>query len=218
MTPHADPGGTPLLVYGAGGFGREVAWLAERPTTPFRVVGFIDDAAAPGAELHGLPVRTLAEASAMYPGASFAAATGSGIAREAMAERATAAGLVPATLVHRTVEMSATVRIGAGTVICAGSILTVDVTVGRHVQVNLGCTIGHDAVLEDFVTLAPGVHISGMVHLERGCYVGTGAVVLNGVAGAPIVIGAGATVGAGAVVTRSVAAGTTVVGMPARPR
>ena len=32
----------PLYVYGAGGFGREVAWLAERSVDPYRIVGFID--------------------------------------------------------------------------------------------------------------------------------------------------------------------------------
>jgi acetyltransferase-like isoleucine patch superfamily enzyme len=53
--------------------------------------------------------------------------------------------------------------------------------------------------------------------IEDDVYIGTGAVIKQGRPGSPIVIGQGAVVGMGAVVTRSVAAGTTVVGNPARP-
>ena len=49
--------------------------------------------------------------------------------------------------------------------------------------------------------------------LERGASIGSGAIVLGGVA-----IGAGALVGAGAVVTKDVAPGETVAGVPARVR
>jgi acetyltransferase-like isoleucine patch superfamily enzyme len=47
--------------------------------------------------------------------------------------------------------------------------------------------------------------------VERGATIGSGATILGGVR-----IGRGATVGAGAVLTKDVAAGTTVVGNPAR--
>jgi acetyltransferase-like isoleucine patch superfamily enzyme len=110
------------------------------------------------------------------------------------------------------------VQISEGTVICAGCILTTNIRVGPHAQINLDCTIGHDVVLEEFATLAPGVHVSGWVHLGARAYVGTGAVILNGTADAPLVIGDDAVIGAGACVTRSVAPGTTVVGVPARAR
>jgi len=83
--------------------------------------------------------------------------------------------------------------------------------------VNLDCTIGHDVVIGDYATLAPGVHISGWVRLERASYLGTGATIINGLEAQPLVIGEGAVVGAGACVTKSVLPGTTVVGVPARP-
>jgi sugar O-acyltransferase (sialic acid O-acetyltransferase NeuD family) len=221
MTPPPDRGDpTPdmeLLVYGAGGFGREVAWLAGEASPPARVVAYVDDAAA-GSALHGIPVLGLAEAVRRYPRAAFVVAVGSGSAREEMAAKAVSAGLSPARLVHRRVEMSGTVAIGEGTVVCAGCILTVDITIGAHVQINLDCTVGHDTVIEDYVTLAPGVHVSGCVRLERGSYIGTGASIINGTIDEPLVVGAGATIGAGAVVTRSIPPGVTAVGIPARAR
>jgi acetyltransferase-like isoleucine patch superfamily enzyme len=91
--------------------------------------------------------------------------------------------------------------------------LTTNIVAGRHLHVNLNATVGHDCVIGDFVTLAPGVSISGHVTIGDGVEFGTGAVVLPGVT-----IGDGAMVGAGAVVTRDVEPGVTVIGMPAKPR
>jgi serine acetyltransferase len=65
--------------------------------------------------------------------------------------------------------------------------------------------------MEDYVTLAPGVHISGRVKICKGAYIGTGASVIPGVT-----IGTKATIGAGAVVVRDVPAGETHVGVPAK--
>ena len=77
--------------------------------------------------------------------------------------------------------------------------------------INLSCTIGHDAHLQDFVTLAPGVHVSGNVTIETGCYIGTGVTILE-----KIRIGEWSIIGAGAVVTGNIPANRTVVGVPAK--
>jgi sugar O-acyltransferase (sialic acid O-acetyltransferase NeuD family) len=132
-------------------------------------------------------------------------------------ERAANQGFDFETLVHSKVERSPWVEIGEGSVICAGNMLTVNITLGQHVQINLDCTIGHDVVLEDYATLAPGVHVSGCVHLGKRVYIGTGAVIINGTQQEPVVIGDDAVVGAGACVTGSIPAGWTVVGVPAKP-
>jgi sugar O-acyltransferase (sialic acid O-acetyltransferase NeuD family) len=144
-------------------------------------------------------------------------AVGSPETRAQLTQKAQAAGFQIAELIHPRVERSKWIEYGEGSVICAGNILTTNIRIGNHVQMNLDCTIGHDVVLEDFATLAPGVHLSGWVHVKKGAYFGTGAVVINGTFDAPIVIGEGAVVGAGACVTKSVAPGVTVVGVPAKP-
>jgi sugar O-acyltransferase (sialic acid O-acetyltransferase NeuD family) len=145
-------------------------------------------------------------------------AIGSPQHRAAAAARAEAAGFTFASLIHPRSERSRWIEIGEGVVICAGSILTTNIRIGRHVHVNLASTISHDVVLGDFVTLGPGVNIAGRVRVGDRAYVGTNACIINGEADAPIVIGEDAVIGAAACVTRSVPAGTTVVGVPARPR
>jgi sugar O-acyltransferase (sialic acid O-acetyltransferase NeuD family) len=210
-----------IAVYGAGGFGREVAWLAScclhagRKMDP---VCFIDDdEKIQGRVLNSLPVMSLAAARDTFPDATIVSGIGIPRIREATMAKAAAAGFDFATLVHPRTEMSAWVEIGRGTVICTGNIITTNVIIREQVQINLGCTVGHDVVMDDYATLAPGVHISGCVHVGKRAYLGTGAVIINGTQNDHLVIGDDAIIGAGACVTRSVPAGATWGGVPAGP-
>jgi sugar O-acyltransferase (sialic acid O-acetyltransferase NeuD family) len=207
-----------VAIYGAGGFARELAWLANSIAEKYSVVCFIDDdSTMHGRQLNGLPVVSLETARDKYPQAVVLGGVGNPEVREKMMERAAAAGFKFETVIHPRVELSEHITLGLGTVICAGNILTVNIETGQHVQINLDCTVGHDVVMGDFTTLAPGVHVSGWVHFGKRVFVGTGAVFINGTKDSPLRIGDDAVVGAGACVTKSVLPGTTVVGIPAKP-
>ncbi len=209
-----------LVIYGAGGFAREVAWLVEcvSATKPVRIVAFIDDNDERcGGEINGIGVCSLAEVVTSHPNAGVVAAIGAPFAREEVTRKAGSVGLTPRTIVHPNVVLSRLIEVGEGTVICAGSILTVNIKLGKYVQINLACTVGHDVTIGDYTTLAPGVHISGRVELGRGVYVGTGAAIVNGTEHRPLRIGDNAVVGAGACVVDDIPPGTVVVGVPARP-
>jgi sugar O-acyltransferase (sialic acid O-acetyltransferase NeuD family) len=211
---------TDLLIYGAGGFGREVAawaeessWLGHR----VRLRGFIDDG-APVTAIDERPVLSIEQATAYWPDARFAIAVGTSSIRERLAAVAEAAGLrASPPLVHPSVITAGRSTIGDGSIVCPGTTLTTEVEIGRHVIVNLHCTVTHDTRLDDFVTLSPGTAISGNVTVRRGAFMGTGAITINGAPGHPLIIGEGATVGAGSVVMKDVPAGATVFGAPARP-
>jgi sugar O-acyltransferase (sialic acid O-acetyltransferase NeuD family) len=211
---------TQIAIYGAGGFAREVAWLVEacnESVAGYQLVCFIDDNPNNhGVVLNGVPILALTDVVKRFPEASVVSGIGSPQVREKTTEKVVAAGLTFASIIHPRVERSRRVDIGAGTVICAGSILTTNIQLGRHVQINLDCTIGHDVIMADYATLAPGVHVSGWVHLAKRAYVGTGAVIINGTSDAPLTIGEDAVIGAAACVTRPVPAGATVVGVPAK--
>jgi sugar O-acyltransferase (sialic acid O-acetyltransferase NeuD family) len=210
-----------IAIYGGGGFAREVAWLVESCNVDnqhYEVVCFIDDnPAAHGSMLNEIPVVSLETARQRFPMATVVGGVGAPKIRELLMHKATTAGFEFATVIHPRVERSRWIEIGLGTVICAGNILTTNIVLGQHVQINLDCTIGHDVVMDDFTTLAPGVHVSGWVRFGKRVYVGTGATIINGTHDHPLTLGDDAVIGAGACVTKSVSAGITVVGVPAKP-
>lgn len=210
-----------IAVYGAGGFAREVAWLIEscnRDKKKYEVACFIDDnEATHGKVINGIPVMGLEQALARFQGTKIVGGIGSPKTRQKLMEKAESLGFEFATLIHPNVECSQWVEYGTGTVICAGSILTTNIQLGRHVQINLDCTVGHDVIMGNYVTLAPGVHVSGRVIIGNRVNIGTGAVIINGTEKEPIVIGDDAVIGAGACVVRTVDPNWTVIGVPAKP-
>jgi sugar O-acyltransferase (sialic acid O-acetyltransferase NeuD family) len=104
------------------------------------------------------------------------------------------------------------VIIGEGSIVCAGTIITVNIDIGKHVILNLACTVGHDTIIEDYCSFMPSVNISGEVKIGNGVYCGTGAKIIN-----QLEIGENSIIGAGAVVSKTLPANCTAVGIPAKP-
>lgn len=214
----------PVLVYGAGGNGRETDWLVQRRVAAgdaghgLTAAYVDDDPALAGRTVGGLPVLPFDVARDAYPEALWVHAVGISAVRRRLVERCEAAGLEAApALLDPSVDRMGRVTLGIGTLVGAGAVLTTDVVLGRYVHVNVGCSVSHDSRLDDFVTLAPGVRVCGNVHVRAGAWLGAGAVIVNGRPGAPLVIGGDAVVGAAACVIRSVPDGARVAGVPARP-
>ena|SRR3989338_6225205 len=195
-----------MLIYGASGHGKELANLAR--LVGYTVDSFVDDA------LIGPFVLSHEEASRRYPDVPVLLGAGYPQVRRKMASKS---GCFLKRLIHPRVELADSIKIGEGSVIQAGSVLTVNIQIGEHTHINIGSTVSHDVYIGDFVTLSPGVHLCGNVHIESDVFVGAGVVIMNGTPKDPIVIGRGSTIGAGACVTSSVPAGETWVGVPAAP-
>ncbi|UQB70360.1 acetyltransferase [Epilithonimonas zeae] len=101
--------------------------------------------------------------------------------------------------------------IGEGGIVTAGSIITTNVMIGKHSQINLNTTIGHDCIIGDYFTTAPGVNISGDCKFGNNVYFGTNATVKNGVE-----ICDNVTIGMGAVVTKNIHQEGVYIGNPLR--
>lgn len=208
----------PLVIVGCGGFGREVqdvveALNATAADPPFDLLGYVDDAPTPenleriarrGARVVGdLPWLRSAPPEVQYV---------IGIGSPAVKARIDArlADRPSPVLVHPRATVGGDVEFGPGTVVCAGAVLTTNLRIGRHVHVNLLCSVGHDGVIGDHVSINPLVAVSGDVRIGPRVMVGTHAAILQGKS-----IGEDAVVGGAAMVVRDVPAGVTVKGVPA---
>jgi sugar O-acyltransferase (sialic acid O-acetyltransferase NeuD family) len=204
-----------IVIFGAGGFGREVAWLIDdlnRVRNQYSVLGFIvDDSVLKGELLNGHVVLGGLEYLEGKKGLSAAIALGDPVSRMRVLTRFAPYNLRYPNLIHPSAMIGTEVRIGIGNIICAGSILTVNINMGSFCQLNLHTTVGHDAVLQDFATTACGVDLAGHSHIGLAAYMGNHSTVLPSVN-----VGAFATVGAGAVVNRDLPVGVTAVGVPAK--
>lgn len=204
-----------LYIIGAGGFGREVAWLVERinevnPT--WNLKGFIDDNESLWGNVEGdYPVLGGCEYLKSLGDVYAVCAVGSAKVRKIIIGRIKESNVKFATLIDPSVLVSKRVEIGEGSIICAGTIITVDIKIGNHVIINLDCTIGHDDVIEDFVTIYPSVNVSGNVLIGECSELGTGMQIIQGKKVAPNTI-----IGAGAVVVKDCVESGTYVGSPAK--
>lgn len=205
-----------LVILGTGGVGRAAADAvaaanAVRPA--WRLLGFLDEnAERHGATVGGLPVLGGLGWLAGRPGVAAHVAIGAPAARRRAVERLGALGVDRfATIVHPSVSLPASARVGRGCLIYRGAVVDVDVTLGAHVMLNINCAICHDDRLDDFATVAPGVSLGGAVHLGEGVDMGIGSCAVQGVT-----VGPWSVIGAGATVIASLPANITAVGVPAR--
>jgi sugar O-acyltransferase (sialic acid O-acetyltransferase NeuD family) len=209
---------SPLFIIGAGGFGREVFSIVEALETSSspHPIGFIDDAPSPtdldrvgalGSRVMG-SVEDLIRRTEPF---SAVLAMGSASAREVIARLLAHSPVTFPVLVHPDATVGRGVRFADGVVVAAGSRLSTNIEVGRHVHIDQNAVVGHDCNLGDFSRLNPQACVSGAVTIGRGTLIGANATVLQG-----LDVGDDAIVGAGAVVTRSVLSTATVKGVPAR--
>jgi sugar O-acyltransferase (sialic acid O-acetyltransferase NeuD family) len=203
----------PLIIFGAGGLGREVKTIVDI-LPDWYVEGFCDDMVQPGDKING--IKVLGDSSYLLKqSASFVVvAIGDPRLKSQVVEKLSASeGIQFVTLIHPRAVLGDVnlIKIGEGSVITAGCILTTSISIGNHVLVNLNSTVGHDVNVGDCSSIMPGANIAGQVKIGCCVLVGSGANVLN-----KIIIGDHAIVGSGAVVTKDVSEGVTVVGIPAR--
>lgn len=208
---------TRLVIFGAGGFAREVLELARdiNAFTPrYELLGFIDDREALwGTQVNDLRILGgLAWLSEQHRPPAMLLGAGSPATKLRMAARARMHVSGFPTLIHPSVVMSKYVECGVGVVITAGNILTANIRLGDFAALNLGCTVGHDAKVGAYTTIAPGVNVSGNVTIGEGCDIGTGSAIIQGVS-----IGEWSVLGSGATVANDLPSNCTAVGVPAKP-
>ena len=109
------------------------------------------------------------------------------------------------------------VSVGIGSNIWYSAVVRADIekiVIGEYTNIQDGAVLhgdpGFPTVLEDYVTIGHQAVVHS-AYVERGCLIGIGAVILNGVR-----VGEGSIIGAGCIVTKDVPARSLMVGVPAK--
>jgi sugar O-acyltransferase (sialic acid O-acetyltransferase NeuD family) len=206
-----------LAIYGAGGFGREVAAMIAQ-LNDFRrtweVVGFFDDGKEKNSTVDGLKILGgINELNLVTFQLSVVVAVADPNTRSALIQTATNGKIDFPVLAHPNANLGDRTRnkFGRGAIVTAGVILTTGIEIGEFCIINLASTIGHDVRLGNFCTVMPACSISGNVSIGSRCLLGTGSRIIQG-----ITIGENCLVGAGSIVTKSFDSNLKLLGVPAR--
>ena len=174
-----------IVIIGAGGIGREVAYFIEEineisPT--WNIIGFIDEnIEIHNKELNGYKVlggiNALTELNVKpYVVVAIANCT----VKKKIVERLEGK-FDFATIIYPTVKVSKYIEIGKGSIIYPGVILTVNTKIGNHVLLSGNCGIGHDTVIGDYSSVLWGSNFSGYDNVGESCFIGVGTKVIQGI-------------------------------------
>ncbi|GHN02857.1 serine O-acetyltransferase [Cytophagales bacterium WSM2-2] len=204
-----------LVIYGAGGFGRETYWLITQINAllkQWEVIGYCDDGKRAGEKVdEAFVLGGMSYLNESNEDLNVVLAIADPKIRENIRGKLTNSKLCFPAIVHPSVRINDSCSVGEGSIVCAAVLMTVSVHIRPFSIVNLCCTLGHDCELGDFSSLMPAANISGNVKIGKAAYVGAGATLLQGIS-----IGNYTTIGAGSVVTKSFEGNKRIAGVPAR--
>ncbi len=199
-----------LILYGGGGHGKTLIDLV-RAAGIYTIFGVVDDGLPVGSEVLGVPVLggSAALAAMRDQGIRLAVNGVGGInhveTRIQVFELLDAAGFSFPAVVHPTATIEPSACLEDGVQVLAHSYVSSAARIGFGTVINAGVVVSHDCVLGRVVNLSPGAMLAGGVVIEDYAQVGMAATVnLN------ITIGRHARVGNGATVKKDVPAGTVV--------
>ena len=207
-----------IAIYGAGGFGREVACLLKRinnevkPT--WNLIGFFDDGLKVGeCNEYGRVLGNIDVLNAWDKPLSVAFAIGLPKIVEFLYNKVDNPNIeFPNIIAPDTLFLDReNVKLGQGNIICSRCLISCNTTIGNFNTFNGYITLGHDSVIGNFNSIMPAVKISGGVEIGNRNFLGVNSVILQ-----YKTIGDDSVIGASSVVLRNIKNGGTYIGNPAK--
>jgi len=205
-----------IAIYGAGGFGREVACLIRiinEQSPEWDLIGFFDDGIEKGTNNeYGVVLGGIDEVNSYPEELAIVISIASPKIVEKIVGNVTSSKIYYPNIISPDVIYldRDNVKIGKGNIICSGSLLSCNVNLGNFNILNGFIPIGHDTQIGNFNSFMPAVKISGEVSIGNRNFFGVNSVVLQ-----QIKIGNDTVVGANSLILRKTKDGMTYVGSPA---
>jgi sugar O-acyltransferase (sialic acid O-acetyltransferase NeuD family) len=207
-----------IAIYGAGGFGKEVACIINKineKESTWNLIGFFDDGVEIGTQIsHFGPVLGgCDELNAWHDKLAVAFAIGSPTILESLVNKIDNPLVTFPNIIHPEVFFADPIsfKIGRGNVVVRGCSFSVDVTVGDFNQFNSISALAHDVVVGSYNVFMPLTRVSGEVKIGNSNIFGLNTLILQ-----RIKIGNQVRTGPAAVLMTKPKDGNLYMGNPAR--
>ena len=203
-----------LIIYCAGGFGREILDIAHRVNSVskrWEIITFLDDVLDLGTLVSGVSTQKISDVRRMCEDGNceFVIANGEPSVRKVLSDKIHDYPL--ATLCDPTVIISATAKVGDGLLVAAYSSIASNAKIGMNVAINTQSVVGHDVEIGDHSVISSMVNIGGGTTVGESSYLGMGAQIKERVK-----IGSNSIIGMGSIVYKDIPDGVIALGNPAR--
>jgi sugar O-acyltransferase (sialic acid O-acetyltransferase NeuD family) len=158
-----------IAIYGAGGYGREVACYLKninKENAEWNLIGFFDDGIEKGTVLqYGIVLGDLAALNKWESELAIVFAIGSPNIIKSIVGKITNKKISFPNIIDPSAVFldRNSVRMGKGNIIGPNSIISCNVILGDFNMINLLCHLGHEAALGNYNVLMPSVNICGGV-------------------------------------------------------
>lgn len=205
-----------LLVYGSGGFGKEVVDIAERindATPRWSGIAFVDDFRETG-QYYGVPLHRIESVLEIWGAedCEVVVAVGEPSVRSRLFGSLRARGLKLATLVDPTSVISRSASLGMGVIVTSYCSVASSAVVGDNVVLNAKAIVGHDVKIGADTVVSSMVNVGGACTIGACSYIGMAAQIKQGLS-----VGDRTIIGMGSMVHDSVGDDLIAMGNPARP-
>ena len=205
-----------LVIIGAGGFGREVADTVQRINSiskEYNLIGFIDD----NEDIWNITINGYEVIGGIdFLKNNFGNKVNAVVAIASADEKKNIVSKLNdyvewENIIDPTALVSKSNVIGKGNIIQPFSVIGPNTIIGNHCVINLRGSIGHDAVLDDYVAMMSMCDVTGYVHLKEGVYLGSSVCIIPS-----IVVREYSIIGAGSTVIKNIMETGTYAGSPAK--
>lgn len=209
-----------IAIFGAGGFGREVACLIRRINESheepvWNLVGFFDDGVEKGTPVShfGNCLGGVDELNRWETPIDVCVAVGKGSTVEKIVGRITNPVVEFPNVIHPKVVFNdkESLRMGRGNIIQANCSFSCDVTIGDFNVMNGSVVFGHDVTVGSFNSFMPAIRVSGEVKIGNCNFFGVGAIILQ-----QLTVKNNTTLAAGSVLMTKPKEGGLYIGVPAK--